>query len=277
MTLTFTASEFGAIHIQEEHRNRKSPFTKPDEAKSRTSNFHVPNDFPYRYVFPANHPYSSFMQYLSPPPAATPYHNQNSQYDPFSTLNSHQQYSSGHAEYKYVAKPETSYQVNNPPFTPSSSVTQLPFHSPSAPIILLVHPSHSTTGTGGAFQTFMLIPADSSKPVSSLGFASQPYTGGNIPSLQLPSVPSYNVGLAPAPQHVLPITPASVQQPLTFRQPPFTKPVNSHFHGLLQRPINVYSMSNGKYYPQKKSSFEPRMSSPVNKSIGYMSTSTEGN
>lgn len=291
MTIALSASEFGAIRVQDEHRNRKSSNTKREQAKPRNSNVHMQNDFPYRYVFPANHPYSSFTQFLSPPPAATPYNNQNSNYDPYPPSSSHQQYSPGQPEYKYLMKPQSTYQVqptyqtNTQPFSPSLPMTPLPFHSPSAPMILLVHAGHAGTGTGtgGPFQTFVLIPADgsqsmSSLPMNSLGLAShQSYAGGSIPTLQLPSAPSYNnVGVPPAP-NVLPITPASIQQPILFRPTSFAKPANSHFHSLLQRPINVYPMPNGKYYPQKKNSLEPRMSPSEKDTTRRMTTSTEGN
>jgi hypothetical protein len=237
------------------------------------------HEFPYRFVFPANHPYSTYTQFLSRPPVA-----QNYDIYPHQS-HTHQNSYPPPQEYKYVLKQhqqpqQTAYQASaQSPFSSNSLPVSppVPLHSqPSpAPLILLVHTGPSGNGANGPFQTFVLIPADSSsnqhhhQHVNNLAAA---FAGGGVPNLQMtqlpPSQPYGNVAALPPSPNVMPIT--QVPPIVLFRPSHHTKNGggggsnnnnnNNHLHGLLQRPISVYPMPNHKYYPHKKKSVESRMS-----------------
>lgn len=65
-----------AVRILNERETRKHPNAglQRIDQKKRTS-LPIQYDFPYRYVFPANHPYSSYAPFLGLPAAATPQYN----------------------------------------------------------------------------------------------------------------------------------------------------------------------------------------------------------
>lgn len=258
-TLAVIIPQFGAMRISNEHRTRNNGHTtKRDDFKGHFNSLSQP-DFPYRFVFPANHPFSSFTQFLSPPPAISPYGNDNTGYE-FYPSGTSQQYLSSQPEYKYAVKspPQSlTFQSNaQPPASNPLQVTPIPFQPGSTPMILLLHAGNP--GSTGTIQTFMLIPADSNQQFGNLGATvSQQY--GN-----LPMHPLNNFGLSHP--NIVPIPTASLPPPMILRPSGYTKSSKSNYHNqlhtqLLQRPINLYQMPNAKYYPQKKNSIESKMSS----------------
>ncbi len=263
MTASATVFQLGAMRSAEDLRTRKNLHIKRDDHKVRNT-IPVHPDFPYRFVFPANHPFSTFTQFLSPPPAATAYNSQNSyeMYSPPAPPPNSQSYPSSQPEYKFALKPQSSYQPNaqpNSPFPPNPlQVTPIPVQPGSSPTILLLHTGGNSPGAG-PIQTFLLVPAQASEGNQQFSNVGVPQTFAN-----LPTVPLTNLGLPPA--SVLPMTPASVPTPLILRPSGYTKSNANHFQHqlntqLLQRPISVYPIPGAKYYPQKKNSIEPKMSS----------------
>lgn len=74
VTITITMTGLEAVRTLNEREPRKQPGLQRIDHKKRTS-LPIQYDFPYRYVFPANHPYSSYAQFLGLPAAATPQYN----------------------------------------------------------------------------------------------------------------------------------------------------------------------------------------------------------
>lgn len=76
VTITITMTGLEAVRIPDERGTRKhlNADLQRIDHKKRTS-LPIQYDFPYRYVFPANHPYSSYAPFLGLPPAATPQYN----------------------------------------------------------------------------------------------------------------------------------------------------------------------------------------------------------
>lgn len=266
MTIALTSTEFGAMRISNEHRSRKHSNPNVNELKPRISNLPIQNDFPYRYVFPANHPFSAFAQYLSAHPtiASSKSHN----YEIYATASTPQQYHSNPLpEYKYLFKPPPPHHYQQPAQQYSSPnpipLSSMPYHPTPSPVILLLHAGQSGAGS---IQTFVLIPADPNQPSNLQLGPGQAYTNP-IPSLPFAANAAYSL---PVRQNMLPIAPATLPSPVLTHTPQFLKPSPSHYQNqmapqqMVQRPVNLYQLQPSKYYPQKKNSIESKSSSVDN-------------
>lgn len=281
MTLALTSSEFGAMRISNEQGSRKHPKSTLKQLRPRISN-PMQNDFPYRYVFTSNHPFSAFAQFLTAHPTTPTASSHN--YDIYATSATAQQYHSNQMpEYKYLFKsppppsPPRHYQQQTAQPYPSANpipVSPLPFHPTPSPVILLLHAGQPGTGP---FQTFVLIPADS----NGIPLAPNPTYPNPVHTIQIATNPPYSIPVRP---NVLPLTPATIpSSPVLTHSSQYLKPTSNHYQTqissqLLQRPVNIYQMPATKYFPQKKSSsIESKISSVDNdkSETRTVSTSTE--
>lgn len=235
------------------------------ELKPRISNMQMQSDFPYRYVFPANHPFSNFAQYLTAHPTASSSNSHNT-YDVYATPSTPQQYRSNQIppEYnKYIFKPPYPQPYSSPNPAP---VSPLPYHATPSPVILLVHAGQPSTGP---YQTYVLIPTDNGHqplhnlPPSPVHHHQQQQGYNNlVPTIQYATNPPYSL---PIRANVLPITTATLPSPVMTHPSQFLKPSGNPYQTqMVQRPVNIYQMPAAKYYPQKKNSIEAKSGSVDN-------------
>lgn len=280
ITITLTMTGMEAVRIFNERETDKYPGAKPQRIhhKKRTS-LPIHYNFPYRYVFPANHPHSSHAQFLRPPAAATPQYNSgggigsgspgNSMYaqaPPF--IPSHNQHQHQHQHqlqhlsqmqppqpppsrpnFEHTPQPGATangqYQQQH---TATSNNAHLgPFHgSSAAPTILLLHAANPAIGS---VQTYFLIPTSTTNGGQSHGVGPA-ISPDLLNALAFPprGIGGGGSGTQPAAaQTPIPGPPATA--PIMMR-PPSTNSANGHFLNqlsaaqLMSRPVNggVYQL-----------------------------------
>lgn len=258
-----------AVRVLDERGHRKNPSNELQriDHKKRTS-LPIQYEFPYRYVFPANHPYSSYPQFLGLPPAATPTYSGGGQanYDQYIPLqpppfpNSLYQHQHLHqhqhqlqlqqplpqqppplpplppqtaqAEFKYTLKPGSSTGHHSPLTASTNNGHMGPFQGASTPFQGGSAPTvlllHATNPAAGSVQTFLLIPATTTDGGQSFGIG--PSISPNFLNAIAGGALS-GLGTAPGASQTSNTGAAGANpmgSPMVLRQPGHTKLANSH-------------------------------------------------
>ncbi|XP_065212746.1 uncharacterized protein LOC135840241 isoform X2 [Planococcus citri] len=290
MTLTSLTPDLCAMRISNNDRDPRprKPTTNSKlhhELKPRISNMPMQTDFPYRYVFPANHPFSNFAQYLSAQHPTASSSNSHNTYEVYATPSTPQQYRSNQIppEYnKFIYKPPYTQPYTSPN---PAHVSPLPFHATPSPVILLVHAGQPSTGP---YQTYVLIPTDNGnqplhhnlphpppppqpQPPSIHHHQQQGYNN-LVPTIQYATSPPYSLPLR---ANIVPVAAATLPSPVITHTSQFLKPSGNPYQTqMVQRPVNIYQIPAGKYYPQKKNSIESKSSSVDNDKSESQSVTT---